>query len=254
MKEVLDWLKRSLSHLWEGLLKNLGTAIGAFILSGGYLVAISKLQEFQQAVRRIPTDYVLTPLVLLVVVAGALWNINRRQRQQLSQIQQQPQTADQPNRFVTHLGVWWRIYPESDYMEDFPYCPCCEPRKKLVQTEWHPDEAFKCPATGTEVKLYDGVPRNRDHVLRGLREAYFGGGRLGDEIWREFRRLTELNPAENELAVLRRVFTFEPFNRIPGEELDAIFNRFQNPHELIHFLRRNHRAYRHFLRREPERD
>ena len=138
MKEIIEWLKRSLSHLWEGLLKNLGTAIGAFILSGGYLFAINKLQEFQQAVRRVPTDYILTPLVLLIVVAGALWNVNRRQRRQLSQIQQQPQTNDRPGRFVTHLGVWWKIYPESDYIEDFPYCPCCDPPKKLVQTEWYP--------------------------------------------------------------------------------------------------------------------
>lgn len=250
MKDLLDWLKRSLSHLWEGLLKNLGTTLGVFILSGGYLIAINKLQEFQQAVRRIPTDYVLTPLVLLLVVAGALWNVNRRQRRQLSQIQQQPRTTDQPSRFVTHHGVWWRIYPESDYMEDFPYCPCCEPRKKLVQTEWHPDEVFKCPATGTEIKLYDGVPRNRSNVLHGLREAYFGGGRFQDELWREFQRLKELTPAENELEVLRRIFTLEPFDRIPKQEVDAIFTRFQNPHELLHFLRRNHRAYRHYLRRE----
>ena len=55
MTAILDWLKRSLSHLWEGLLKNLGTAIGAFILSGGYLVAIGKLHDFQQAVQLSPT-------------------------------------------------------------------------------------------------------------------------------------------------------------------------------------------------------
>ncbi len=180
--------------------------------------------------------------VLLLVVAGALWNVNRRQRRQLSQVHQQPQTTDQPvsGGGSTQSPTTWRTSS---------YCPCCEPRKKLVQTEWTPDEAFKCPATGTEVKLYDGVPRDRHDVLKRLREAYFGGGRFEDELWREFRRLTELDPAGNELELLRRVFIFEPFDRIPGEELDAIFNRFQNPHELLHFLRRNHRAYRRYLRR-----
>jgi hypothetical protein len=249
MKELIRWLKRSLSHLWKGLLENLGTAIGVFIVSGGYLFAINKLHEFQRAIRRIPTDYVLTPLVLVVVVAGALWNINRQQRKQLSQIQQQPQTNNQSSRFVTHYGVWWRIYSESEYIEDFPYCPCCESRKKLVQTEWHPDEVFKCPATGTEVKLYDGVPRNRSDLLRRLRDAYFGGARFEDELSREFQRLKELNPAANDLELLRRVFTFEPFNRIPREEVDAIFDRFQNAQEVLFFIRRNHRAYRRFLRR-----
>jgi hypothetical protein len=80
MKTFIDWLKKSLSQAWEGLMKNLGTAIAAFLLSGGYLIAINKLQEFQAWVRMVPTDYVLTPFVLLIVITGALWRINRKQK------------------------------------------------------------------------------------------------------------------------------------------------------------------------------
>ncbi len=249
MKAVFDWLRKSVSQLWEGLLKNLGTAIGAFILSGGYLVAMNKLQEFQHLVRTIPADYVLTPLVLLLVGVGALWNVNRRQRRQLSQIQQQPQTRDEDSRFVTHLGVWWRIYPELDYIEDFPYCPCCEPRKKLVQTEWYPDEVFKCPVSGTEIKLYDAVPRKLHDVLKGLYQSYFGSDRFEEELMREFRRLKELTPEGDEGELLRRVFAVDPFSRIPKDEVDRVFERFKNPHEVFFFFGRNYKSYRHFLRR-----
>jgi len=75
-----DWIKKSLAQLTEGLMKNLGTAIAAFLVSGGYLFALAKLGEFQFWVRQIPTDYVLTPLVLLLVALAVIIRLNFRQK------------------------------------------------------------------------------------------------------------------------------------------------------------------------------
>lgn len=229
-------------------MKNLGTAISAFLLSGGYLVAINKIQELQALVRTIPADYFLTPLVLFVVATGALWHINRKQKQQLSQIDQQPQNNEDDARFVTHFGVWWKIYPDTEYIEDFPYCPCCEPRKKLVQIEWHPDEVFKCPISGTEIKLYDRVPRKLHDVISTLYQSYFGGGRLEEELMKELRRLKELYPNQDDATLFRKIFDVEPFNQIPREELDVVFNSFPEPYPAISYFRRNYKVYRKYLR------
>ena len=201
-----DWLKKSWSHVWEGLMKNLGVAISVFLVSGGYLVAMSKLSDLQAWVRRIPTDYVLTPFVLLLVFTLALWRVNQKQRHELKKVEQQPKVDDDESRLVTHYGVWWKLYPDSDYMEDFPYCPCCEPPQKLVQTDWYPDEKFKCPKSGTVVQLYDGIPWKLEKVRKELYDAYFGRRRLDEPFFRELRRLKELHPDRDESGLLPILF------------------------------------------------
>ena len=146
----------------------------------------------------------------------------------------------------------WKIYPESFYIEDFPYCPCCESKKKLVQTEWYPDELFKCPTTGTEIKLYNEVPTKLHALLRNLYLTYFSGDKLEEEMMSEFHRLKALYPTEDELQLARRIFAVEPFNKIPKEEVDVLFARFQRPHEIFYFLRRNYQSYRKYFRRRIE--
>ena len=82
-------------------MKNLGVAISVFLVSGGYLVAMSKLSDLQAWVRRIPTDYVLTPFVLLLVFTLALWRVNQKQRHELKKVEQQPKVDDDESRLVT---------------------------------------------------------------------------------------------------------------------------------------------------------
>ena len=247
-----DWFKKSLTSFSEGLMKNLGTAIAAFIVSGGYLIALAKLQEFQAWVRSIPTDYVLTPFVLLLVAAFVLVRINAKQRRDLQKIVEQPTLDDEESTMVTHYGVWWKIYPESDYMEDFPYCPCCSPPKKLVQTEWHPEEKFKCSATATEVQLFDGIPWKLEEVRQRLRRAYFEGQGIEEPFLKELRRLKELHPDESEPSLLRSVMKIHPFNRLPSGELELLLRRFEKPHDLIFFLCRNMHYYRPLLRKQEK--
>lgn len=245
---MLKWIKDSLNKIWEGLLKHLGVLIAAFVVSGGYLVAINKLKEFQKLVRTIPTDYILTPLVLLLVVLGVVLRINYKQRQRLSRLETQPPSGDEESRFVTHYGVWWKIYPESEYIEDFPYCPCCQPRQKLVQTEWYPNEIYKCPKTATEVKLYDHIPREKEQVLRRLYRSYFGSSSVEEIMFREFNRLKRLQPNKDEREIAREVLNVEPLDKLPKEKVDEIFERFTSYHEIFHFLTTNYKSYKQYLK------
>lgn len=252
MNRAVKWLKKTSSIIWRGFLQNLGILLGAFIFSGGYLVVISKIKRVQELVRRVPTDYVLTPLVLLIVIVCVLLRINYTQRLKLSKLERKTPEDDRRFRFVTHYGVWWKIYPDSDYIEDFPYCPCCEPKKKLVQVEWYPDEVFKCPATGTEIKLYDKVPMKRNRVLNGLYNTYFSdrGNYLEDLLRGEYRKLKELYPKKEENDILQIIFESSPLNKIPVKERDDLLKRFSKPQDVFSFLRKNYESYRRYFKKE----
>ena len=254
MGKCKDFIKDTARQVWGGFLKNLGVVISAFIFSGGYLVAINKIKQFQLWVRAIPTDYVLTPAVLLFVGLILLVRINRKQRQRLSQLQTEPDKDEREARFVTHLGVWWKLYPDSEYIEDFPYCPCCEPHMKLVQTEWHPEEKYKCPKTNTEYKLYDKLPRERDAVLENLYSVYFGslGRHFERRYFGEFRKIKDLNPGMSNREISERLFQLEPLRRIPPPEIKEILDKNDNPINAFHFIQRNFVAYKKYLRERPK--
>jgi hypothetical protein len=244
---MTDWLKKTLAQLSEAIAKNLGTSIAAFLASGGYLIAIAKLTDFQTWVRQIPTDYVLTPFVLVLVALAAITRITLRQRKELRKFAEQPDDMDDEGRLVTHYGVWWKIYPDAQYMEDFPYCSCCSPPKKLVQTEWHPEEKFKCSVTSTEYQLFDGIPWPLEKARENLYSAYFKGEWLHDHFQREMRRIKTLNPEMPDRELVGSIVKAEPFNRLPIVELEPLLRRFEKPHEFIHFLQQNMHHYRKFL-------
>lgn len=244
---MIEWLKKIFAQLTEAIVKNLGTSIAAFLASGGYLVAIAKVSEFQTWVRQIPTDYVLTPFVLVLVALAALARISWAQRKELKKFLERPAGGDEEGRLVTHYGVWWKIFPEDQYMEDFPYCSCCNPPRKLVQVEWHPDEKFKCPSTGTEFQMFDGIPWPLEKARDNIYEAYFKANWLDDQFQRELRRLKTLNPQTPESELLKSLVCSEPFSRLPANELDPLLLRFDKPQEFIHFIRQNMHHYRKFL-------
>lgn len=212
------------------------------------MVAINKLKEFQTWVRSIPTDYVLTPLVLLLVGLVVVLRINQKQRHQLSLLETKAPNDDEESRFITHYGVWWKIYKDSEYIEDFPYCTCCEPRQKLVQTEWSPEEIYKCPKTDTELKLFDNIPWEKETVLKNLYESYFGSSRLEEIMFREFNRIKSLHPDKEEKEILKDVLKVEPLNRIPTDKLNEILDRFNSYHEVFDFLTTNYRSYKKYLK------
>jgi len=246
------FLNKTLGYAWEGFVKNWVTILVSFLLSGGYLFAINALRGLRARVRSIPTDYVLTPLVLLVIVTIALWRINRKQRHQLKTIQEPATLGDHATRFVTHYGVWWKIYPDSDYLEDFPYCPCCQPPRKLVQTEWYPDEAFRCPQTSTEVKLYDGVPQKLAEVRARLYETYFGPSRLHEPFFKELRRLRELHPDRPNGELLKSILGSAPFDLLPDKDRESLLSRFSKPEDAISFMQRNRDHYLQLIRRKDK--
>ena len=233
--------------------KNIGVVISAFIISGGYLVAINQIKQFQLWVRAIPTDYVLTPAVLLVVLLILLVRIYRKQQQRLSKLQTEPDKDEREAKFVTHLGVWWKLYFDAEYIEDFPYCPCCEPHMKLVQTEWNPEEKYKCPKTNTEYKLYDKIPRERDDVIKNLYSAYFRtlSGQFQERYFGELRRIKELNPRMSNREISERLFQLGPLRRIPSPQIKEILDKNDNPVHAFFLLREISLLTRSILRTDP---
>jgi hypothetical protein len=251
MNSWLTFFKASARKIWDGFLDNLGILIAAFIVTGGYLVAINKIQELQTWVRSIPTDYVLTPFVLLMIALVALVRINWRQSVALKEIRQEPKKKNEKHaRFITHLGVWWKLYVDSEYIEDFPYCPCCEPRLKLVQTEWHPDETYICPKTKVVYKLYDRVPRERADILEQLYSVYFQG--LGDRFHArytsELRRLKEMKPTLDNRSLTRELFQLRPLAAIPDQAREEIIQKNEEPMAALHFVERFFPHYKQFLK------
>lgn len=248
----MEFIKSSISKIWEGFLQNIGVLITAVVISGGYLVAINKLKEFQLAVRSIPSDYFLTPLVLLLILFAVLLRINRSQQEQLSKLKQEPDKDERDARLVTHLGVWWKIYLDSEYIEDFPYCPCCDPKLKLVQTDWDPDEVFKCSKTGTEYKLYDKMPRERRQVLESLYSTYFNAlhPRLHKNYLSKFRRIKELHPDMPEAEITKKLFELKPLSFLPLDEKIEIIAKHSNPMQALHFVERHFNSYKKYLRQK----
>ena len=164
-------------------------------------------------------------------------------------MQQDPMKDESDARFVTHFGVWWKFYPKAEYIEDVPYCSCCDPRLKLVQIEWHPDEVFVCSSTKTEYKLFDGIPREKEDIINSLYKTYFSG--LGDKLFKQFnsehRRLKELNPNANDSELTEALFKIKPLSNIPKEELEKIFQKHNNPVSAYHFIDRNYSYYKQFI-------
>lgn len=178
--------------------------------------------------------------------------INRAQKRQLSQLQQEPEKDEKDSRLVTHFGVWWKIYSGSEYIEDFPYCACCDPNVKLVQTEWYPDEKFRCPKTGTEYKLYDKVPRKLEQVLSTLYNSYFKEfpTQFRDTYYSELRKLKALEPDLDEAELTKKLFKMEPLSLIPSKKQEAIIKKDPNPMNALHFVERHLNSYKKYFKKK----
>ena len=246
-----NFFQNIVAKIWEGILQNLGVLITAFVFSGGYLIAINKLKEFQSIIRSIPSDYFLTPLILLLVIFFVLVKINRKQHQQLSEFKKEPAQEGSASQLVTHLGVWWKVYPENEYIEDFPYCSCCDPKIKLVQFEWDPSEKYRCPKTGTEYQLFDKVPRDREKVLESLYNAYFKGlsSHISQQYFAEHRKLKELKPELSQNELSKQLFKLEPFCFIPESEVNEILTNNPDPIQAYYFVDRNFTCYNKYFKK-----
>ena len=236
-------------------MQNIGVVICAFILSGGfggYLVALNKVKAFQEWVRQIPTDWILTPLVLVLILLAVFITISYKQKKHIVRLEREPLMDKRDVRFVTHFGLWWKIYFDSEYIEDFPYCTCCEPKIKLAQTEWYPNEIYECPNTKTQFKLFDGVPRERSAMLNRIYNIYFEGfgGRFRREFFDELSRLKNLEPDISQEELFDKLFRIPPLNKIPEDELLKIRSRYPNPKQAFFFLDHNFSKYKQYFKRK----
>jgi len=125
---------------------------------------------------------------------------------------------------------------------------------KLVQTEWHPGEIFKCPKTNVEYKLYNIIPRKKEEVLEGLYKAYFKGfrGQFQQLYMAEPRKLKELHPELSDSEVTYRLFLLEPLSAIPSSDQKEIIAKHPNPISAFQFVERNFLSYKRYLKKKDD--
>ena len=250
-KNKISWLKDCGKKIWEGFLQHLGVTLFIIISSAGYLL-LNKIKKFQDFISGVPTFWILTTLVLVLIVSVVLLIINRKQQKRINILEREPIKDERDSRMVTHYGVWWKIYLDSEYIEDFPYCTCCTPRIKLSQIEWYPDEIFQCPITKAQFKLFgEEVPLKRHRIVDVLYRTYFWGlgTRIENAFFEEHRRLKELNPQISDTELFDKLFQLAPLNRIPKEELEDIRKRFSNSAQAFHFIDRHFTKYKKYFKK-----
>jgi len=250
-----NFFTESAKKIWDGFLGNIGVG-----LCGGFLIflweLLKRIENVRKFINNIPTERVLTPFVLVLVITIVLIIALRKQKRHIINLERKLLNEDEEPTMVTHCGVWWKIYPSSEYIEDFPYCTCCEPSKKLKQTEWFQDEVYQCPETKNDFKLFDDIPRKREEILSGLYNTYFKS--LGLQVERAFfaehHRIKELNTGISEKDLFDKLFSIPPFNRIPKEDLEEIRKKNSNPISAFHFIERHFSQYKQFFRYPIEDD
>ena len=191
---------------------------------------------------------------MLIAIVAIVMRANLKQRKRLIELETAPKEINERGRFVTHFGVWWKIFPDAEFIEDMPYCACCDERRKLVQTEWHPDEIFKCPKTSVEHKIFDGVPRKREDILVGLYRSYFHSinQQFEQRFLGELNAHRELHPGISDEELRRKLFSEAPLNRIPEFMLDEIFSKYPAPHAAFGFISRNFRLYKKYFKQSDD--
>lgn len=250
-----EFWKSSWKTFWNGILQNLPTLI--ITVGGTIVIFVANLFESVQTyVRTIPTDYILVPFLILLMICVALVRIYIKQKTRISDLSTEPTNVGPDGEFVTHFGVWWKVFSDSEYIEDFPYCVCCETPMKLIQTEWYEDEKYACPKTKTEYKLYDEVPRKRADLSQAIYHAYFRGfnNQFISKIEKERNRLVELFPDMPEKELAERIFSISPLNNIPEEERENILAIHSEPLAAVDFVHRNYQEYKKYFRKRKKAD
>jgi hypothetical protein len=249
MDRLKQFFKNSLMKIWEGFLNNIGASLIVLIAVGSCFLAI-KVKAFLNWIHTIPAEYILILFVLFAILSSILIFVSIKQRARILKIKQELEKEKGSFRFVTHFGVWWKINENSEYIEDFPYCPCCEPKIKLVQTRWYPDELYQCPKTKTEIKLFDLVPRKRYEVLVQLYTIYYQRfpSQFEDKVFRELDRLKHLKPDISDNELFEEMFRIPPLNKLPKKEIDTIHSKFQKPIQAFLFLNEHYPEYKQFFK------
>lgn len=241
------------AELRSSYMKHLGSWLAAGTVTAGTAIVILARQLLNGAPAE-PFAWVV--VALLGVVAYLAHRVRRLKSEAKTSEAREPVPADHHSELmlVTHLGVWWKVDRTIGYIEDSPYCPCCEPPRKLVQTDWHPKERFRCPHTGTEVGLYrDGIPILLKSALSSLHATYDHGKGLEDHLWKEYMRLSGLSPEATPGELVARAFELVPMNRVPVDERNEILAAHEeSPADAFSYVRRHFHHFRKYIEKELE--
>ena len=235
-------IKKNLQKIWDGFLNNIGATLFSFLVVICWFV-IQQIKHLQNLIRKIPSDYILWPLLILLIILVILFKIIHRQHRKILDLKGN-------FRFISHFGVWWKIFDKGEYIEDFPYCPCCEPKIKLIQTNWYPHETFECPKSNKKISLYcDGIPRERGFLLDGLYRIYFQSfdGRVRSKVFLELNRIKKLNPEITDKELTQKLFDLSPLCHMPKKEKEKIIEKFSTPRTAFEFVNQNYLAYKKYF-------
>lgn len=238
-----------LAELRSSYMKHLGTALAVGTVAVGAAILILARQLMEGAPAE-PFAWVV--VALIGVVAYQAHRIRRLKSEAKIPEAREPVPPDEPvMTLVTHLGVWWKVDHASGYIEDFPYCPCCEPPRKLVQTDWVPEDKFRCPHTATEVGLYDGGgPRSLSGALSSLHLTYDAGRQLETYLWDQYHRLEGLSPEVTKEELVARVFDLTPMSRVPSEERSEILAAHPDPANAFSYVGAHVSHFQKYIKRE----
>lgn len=243
----MSWVSKSISTIWDAVLKNVAASIATVALPAIYFAAIGFFSDARAWIRAIPSDYVAAVLIVVMTFAAGLALVHVRLRNRISKLLDDDDFKN--TRFVTHYGVWWKLKVDAEYVEDFPYCPCCEPRKKIVQTDWHPEEKFVCPQSKQQIQLFDGVPRDLNYAREQIYSAYFGPRRFWTVFEQTYRKLADLHKGMDETTLLELTFKEPPMKKIPAKEVALILKGNKTYPEVRQFFFRHYNEYSRHLRK-----
>jgi len=234
-----NFWKNSLIKVWDGFLNNIVVCIFTFICSVGSLFII-KIQKIQIWVRSIPTDYVLIPFVLTLLLVFILIRIIYKQKKHILKFE--------TFNFISHHGVWWNIDSKYEFIEDFPYCSCCDHKMKLIETEKYPTEKFICPETKNQYEL----PANRSDIVSDLYEMYFENfpPQFSRYFFSEIDRIQRLSLDISNEKLMNNLFKMKPLCRIPRKEKRKIFAKFNNPASAFNFVDSHYNFYKKFFKKK----
>lgn len=240
-------LKDALDKIKEGFLSRIGIAIFEIILFVIYLF-LKNIKGIKEIINSIPSHYLLTLIIVLALYILYLNIIAFRRNRIFKNLERQSRLREEPeDRLITHFGVWWKINDTIEWIEDFPYCSCCEPKNKLIQREGFPNELYHCWKTKTEYKVYGegGIPITREQALKGLRYSYFEKPKdeVRNEVEEEFAGIKKDNPSLSDESILRKLLEKPPFTILTKEQRDKMISKYNTVEKLGKFVAENIKYY-----------
>lgn len=148
------------------------------------------------------------------------------------------------SEFQSYGGVLWKVFPFARYVEQSPYCTCCDPPRVLARNGdiLGDQNLLTCPVSGRNLHIVNnGAPRRVEASWELVTTSWFHN--FGKILLEETARQRELHPHESDKEIFRRVMRCAPQKKIPRREIWRLKRRFATPMEILNYLERHQGRY-----------